>query len=665
MKKKLFIGIGILVALFLGYQAYIFTIAPSDNINPLYLIPDDAVFVIDTERPIDTWDEISVSPIWKQLSSNPSLKEVTENLSNLDKTFKSQEDIIKLIGERDLLISVHVYKPQSYGLFYTVDLQKFSKLSFLRSAIGQLAGDNFKVTNRVYKEHDITELYNKATRETLYLSFIKNQLIASFTHVLVEKSIDQYQSPTIGRDLNFTEIYKETPNDGFFKLFVQYKYLPKYLACFTKKLPASTLQTIEKSWLFSGFSVGLKEGAILQAEGFTNLDLTTESYLRALQKSGTGKRSIAKIAPRNTALYLSFAFESFDEFLENFEAIKEEDPESFTSYNEQVKAIEDRLEINLKEQVFSWVGNEVALLHINDGISKKNTDMAVVLHTKDIVAAKKQMQFIVDKIAENTPLKFKKINYKGYPINFLDLKGFFKLFAADLFSKMEKPYFTFIDDCVVFSNSPNTLKEMVNTQLMGYTLATYERFRDFNDQFDEETSLFAYINTPYAYEDLIGYADRKTRRSIAKNKNDVISFSQIGLQLVSKGSYFENYLTASFEAPAEVNSQLAIDKAQKKQLRTQLDTQADSTQIIVAEQKFILPEIFPNDLSAREFIKKYDDGSTHIEVELKNGLKHGDYKEYYRNGHLKLSGKFKNGELSGTWKAYSKEDEDLLFKKRF
>ncbi len=663
MKKKLIIGVLVLVAAFLAYQAYIFTTASEDNINPIYLIPDDAVFIIDTERPIDTWDEISNSNIWKHLQKNDYFSEVTESLNTLDQTFKEQKKLIQFIGERDILISVHVYKPKSYGLFYTVDIQKLSKLRFLQNSIAKLAGEGFEVTKRTYKDHEITELYNKKERETLYLSFVKNQLIASYTHVLIEKSIDQYQNPVIGRDVNYIEINKETPEDGFFKMFVQYKYLNKYLACFSNKMNSDLLKTVEKSWLYSGFNIGLKESTTIQAEGFTNFDMTSESYLRALQKSGKGKRTIAKVAPKNTALYLSFAFDDFDTFYENFESIKEENEETFKAYNNQVKEVENMLDINLKDDVFSWIGSEIALLHINNVISKNKQDLAVVLTTKNIDKAREKLNFILSKIKEKTPLKFKQINYKGYDINFLDLKGFFKMLAGNLFAKMEKPYFTIIDNYVIFSNSPNTLKEIINTQLIGFTLASNQNYLDFNDQFDEKSSVFAYINTPYIYDELLSLTDSKTRNSIRKNKDYIVSFSQLGLQLISQGDFFENYLVVGYEDPMNVQKQRIDDKKLRAELLQKVAKEVDT--VLTEKTVFKLPEIYPNDLSASEFIKKYEDGQIHIEVELKNGLKHGDFTEYYRNGNVKISGKFKKGTQVGTWKAYDKETEDLLFKKRF
>ena len=89
---------------------------------------------------------------------------------------------------------------------YILDLQKASKFTAIQNYLTKLFGENYKVTNRQYQGITITELYDKQFRETIYLAFVSSQLIASYTHTLVEKSIDEYQNPKIGRDLNFIEI---------------------------------------------------------------------------------------------------------------------------------------------------------------------------------------------------------------------------------------------------------------------------------------------------------------------------------------------------------------------------------------------------------------------------------------------------------------------------
>lgn len=665
MKRKIIWSVLIVIIGFILYQTYIFTLADEDNINPIYLVPKDAVFIIETERPIDTWDEVSASPIWQHFQTNNYFKEVTQNLNSFDETFQDQKEVIDFIGERDLLISVHVYKPKKYGLLYVADLQKFSKLRFLKSAIQKLAGDNFKVTQRLHKEHEIIELYNVKTRETLYITFIKNQLVASYTHVLVEQSIEQYTEPIIGRDINFTEIKTETDNDGFFNVYVQYEYLDKYLGCFTNSSNLKNFENIKSTLYYSGLDISIIEGSIVQAVGYTNVNPSSETFLRAIQKSGKGKRSIAKIAPRNTSLYLSFAFESFEEFHTNFEELQKENPETFTSYTTQLKNIEKELNIKVEEHLYSWIGDEIGLLHFNSDLSKNKKDIVAVIKTNNIDDAKENLEFVLSKIKENTPLKYKQLNYQGYPIYYFDLKGFFKMLAGNTFAKMEKPYFTIIDDFVVFSTSPNSLKEIINSHLVGYTLSFSSQYEEFNYQFENKSSVFAYAETVNSYNDILSLLDNKTKQQLIKNKKYFTSFSQIGLQLISKGNQFKSNITLSYQSPEAITLQTEKEQALKIELYQKITPEKDSIIVETIETIFKVPAIHPSDLSAKEYKEYYEDKSLKFEVELDNGIPDGDYKHYYPNGKLKLKGQFRNGKQSGTWRAYDEKEGDQTFKKRF
>ena len=661
MKKKIILSLLAVLAIIAGYFVYQLTLSKVEHIKPIYLVPDDAVFVIETERPIDTWDEISSSPAWAHLQTNAYFSELTESLNTLDKTFQEQKKFLNVIGERDITIAVHVTKPKKYDLLYVVGLEELSRLKFFQNSIANMAGKDYKLTKRLYKEHEILELYNTKERKTVYLTFIKDQLLASFTHVLIEKSISQYQEPILGRDLNFAEVNEQVYDDGFFKLFVQHKYLKKYLACFTDQADTPLINDINKSIYFTGLNVGVKEGTIIQAEGFSNLNPETASYLQVLQESGKGKRSISTIAPVNTSLYLNIAFDGFDNFHENFENRLKKHPKEYTQYQKQIADAEKMLGISVKENIFSWIGDEIGILHINSTIAKsKKESAALVFKANDITEANKNLKYLVAKIKEETPLKFRQIPYKGFNIHYLDLKGFFKMIVGNMFSKMEKPYFTIIDDYVVFSNSPNILKEIISNKLLNNTLSNNTNFTDFNDQFNSKTNAFVYINSPYAYDNLIAFADSKTRRKIQKNKKYITCFSQLGMQFTVEDNIVESYISANYEDPKQVNQQVQTNLTKVKEALA--DKSADS--IPTVDSFFKLAEIFPTDLSASEYKEYYENKKLKFEVELKNGLKHGDYKEYYSNGNLKIEGSFKRDKQVSTWRGYD-EKEKQIFKKRF
>mgnify|MGYP006977889132 CR=1 FL=1 len=69
---------------------------------------------------------------------------------------------------------------------------------------------------------------------------------------------------------------------------------------------------------------------------------------------------------------------------------------------------------------------------------------------------------MVQKIENRTPLKMRRIDYINYPITRIEVKGMFKIFFGDLVKNFDKPYFTFIEDYVVFSNSADELIIKIN-----------------------------------------------------------------------------------------------------------------------------------------------------------------------------------------------------------
>lgn len=666
LKKKVIITSVLLLVSLIAYQSYVFFVAPTDNLQSIYLVPKDAVYILETQEPIDNWDLVSNSEIWKHLQKNEYFNNLTKSLNKLDGVFHQKKKVFDFIGNRSIIISAHMIKKKEYALFYVVDLQKISKLNLLKNHLNTFVNKNFKVSKRSYHKEIINEVYDKTSRETLYITFIKNQLIASYTHTLVEASIDQYNEPTIGRDLNFIEINKKVGYDDLFRLYFQYSYLDDFMYYFSDK-PNDIINLVSKNLVYSGFNFDLKSDNVIYANGFTNTSQNTASYLKALQKSGKGKRTIAKIAPRRTAIYMSFAFDSFNEFYENFETIQQENPKQYKTYQNNLDRIENLLKISIKDNFMSWIDNEIALLHMQSStnLSNKN-ETALVIKAKNIKNATTNLDFVLKQIKKRTPVKFKKINYKDYEINFLSIKGFFKVFLGKLFEEFDKPYFTIINDYVVFSNHPNTLKNIINDYNKSETLAKTKDYQFFTRNFDKKSSLFTYINTPTLFKSFKNYADRNTAKKLENNKDYIICFPQIGFQLTPYANLFESKFVINYQDP-----EIVKNKEQFKEIpiigpKNQTTGNGTDTNILTINKEaiFNIDEINLSNLNDKEYHKKYTNGKTHIKVSFKDGMKHGKYREYYPNGELKISGKFKKDKQTGTWKSYD-ANGGLITKKRF
>ncbi|MEO2053279.1 MAG: DUF3352 domain-containing protein [Allomuricauda sp.] len=658
-KKRILYGLLALLTLYLCYLAYIFILSPKTNLQSIYLIPKDAVFIIESERPVESWQQISESKAWQHLQGNAYFSELTENIQRVDTVFNDNHKLFEFFDGRSLFISVHMVSPKDYRLFYVLDLKRLAKLQLLKMYLNTLLNEGYVLSKRTYHEHEILEVHDRESKETMYLAFIKNQLVASYTHTLVEASIDQYQEPVLGRNLNFIEINQKVGHEDLFRLYVQYNYFDDYMKRFTDR-PSDWVRRVSENFLFSGFYFDLDNKSTLTANGYTNISSVNEYYLEALQKSGTAERSIPAIAPKRTALYISYGFNSFAEFYQNFELVQQNDPAQFESYQQGIEKVEKFLKINVKENFVSWIGNEIAVLQIQSQISESQNDMALVLKTKDADDAKRNLDFVVEQIRKKTPVKFKAVDYKGYEINFLSIKGFFKMLLGGRFNEFDKPYFTQIEDFVVFSDNPNTLKGIIDHFMEGTVLAASEAFREFDEKFDSESTVFVYSNIPVLYDNLYGLADATTKQKMRKNKDFIICFPQVGLQLTPEDDLFESRLVINYQDVEEVKRKNEFT-AEKQHPNTQSKITSSEE---ITDAIFNLKPIYPNDLNAKSFSKLYANGATKFEVDLKDGLKHGRYTEYYPNGNERITGRFRNDMQVGTWR-YFDEEGKLVHKKRF
>ncbi len=655
-KRILFSFLGVF-GLYLVYLLYIFVLSPKTNLQSVYLIPKDAVFVIESEKPVESWKKVSESDAWHHLQKNGYFAELTENIQKVDTIFNNKRKLFELFDGRSLFISIHMISAKDYGIFYVLDLKRIAKLKLLKTYLNTLLNENYTLSKRNYHNHEILEIYDRKSKETMHLAFIKNQLVASYTHTLVEASIDQYQEPVLGRDLNFIQVNQKVGYEDLFRLYLQYDYLDEYYGRFSNQ-PSDWMKRISENFKFSGFSFDLDKNSMITANGFTNISFTNENYLEALQKSGTAKRTIAQIAPKRTALYISYGFDSFSEFYKNFEQVQEaSSSEEYESYKAGIQKVEKFLKIDVKENFVDWIGDEIALLQIQSDISKGKNDLALVLKAKDSTAAKTNLDFVLNQIKKKTPVKFKAIPFKKHQINFLSIKGFFKILLGNRFKEFDKPYFSQIEDYVVFSNNPNTLKTIISNYAENETLASSDDFLAFNKKFEAKSSLFVYSNIPILYNNMYALADRSTKTQLRKNKDFIICFPQVGFQLTPEDNLFESTLIVNYEdvEKVKVNSQFEeVPKNEKQASKTNEITDA----------VFNLSPIYPTDLNAKSFAKKYSNGSIRFEVDLKDGLKNGRYQEYYANGEKKITGRFRKDEQVGTWRYYDLEGE-LLRKKRF
>lgn len=648
VRRTLVVG-GSALAIYLVYTIVHLFLSPDRNIQQVYLVPEDAAFIIQSSAPVKDWEKFSGSETWQCLKKAKSFEEITKNVETLDSIVKSNKVLLSLVGKRDMLMSVHKTRRTEWDFLIILDMQKVSKMDLLKDQIETvLAMSGSTVTNRMYNGINILEMRDPDTRDILYSAFVDNHFVISYTSRLVESAIDSRDKPKIGLDPAFMEAERLVAGKGLLRVFVNYAHLSQFMAIY---LGAGNeyLDMFSRSMDFAGlyFSTDDKR---MEMKGYTLRKDTADPYIAALLNSGKHKMKAHEILSARTALYTNIGVKDPVSFMKELEnAYSVHDKQLYDTYISSRKKIESLFGISLEENFLSWMDGEFVIAQSEPGLLGHDPELILAIRAKNIKDARTNMEFIEKKIKRRTPIKVKTVNYKDFEINYVEMKGFFRLFFGGLFDKFEKPYYTYIDDYVAFSNKASSLLSFVEDYEQKNLLKNTPGFKNALSYLNSSSTIFLYADVQKFYSQLRPMLNVATWNEMQSNKEVLYSFPYWTMQVVGNKQtvsmqYVMDYVPYQPEMAVEV-----ITDEEDKEMNEDAVTEKEQMGEL---ERFYIEKFQGNVL--REF---YLEGALKSEAEVKDGKRHGRYREYYENGKLKLRGKYANNLPKGTWKYYTEDGE--------
>jgi hypothetical protein len=266
------------------------------------------------------------------------------------------------------------------------------------------------------------------------------------------------------------------------------------------------------------------------------------------------------------------------------------------------------------------------------------------------------MALIEKRVRGRTPIRIESIDYNGYEINYIELKGFFRLFFGGLFNKFETPYYTYVDDYVVFSNRSSSLLSFVEDHRQKNRLADSEDFRTAFSKAEKASTVFAYLDARRFWPLMQPMLTAQVWSDLQKNRDVVWSFPGWILQIVADRrtsmQMTLDYLPYE-EQEQDVEAPVEMAAAEADAADEAMDDDADSERELMNELKRFHVEKFDGNV-LREF---YEGGALRSESEVRDGKRHGRYREFYEDGTLLVRGKYAAGKPRGTWKYYTADGE--------
>jgi len=644
--------------------------------------------VIESKNLTSAWREIKESALWESIIEGDYLEEYEANMMTFDSLMVENPLVRSVFKDRPLALSVQMLGDTEFETVFAVDIGKYGKLSVLPKLAG-LA--KVEVRERQVDSLTVYSIQHDEPTNMLHVCIHENLLIGTLSSQLMNQTIRSIQDKSWFNNAKFTAVQQETAS-GMINFYLNYNLLDDFVGCIAPELKES-LSDMSRIMAYSSLVAELKDKNI-QLAGHTNYYDSVPSIVDALIKAETGKLEAHNILPSQTAFFVSVNTSDFQSFYKNtLEQYQQIAPNTFEEYTSGITSAEKWLGLEFDDVLFSWVKGEFVLAKLHPQTNARELDALMVIKAKDIDLAKEQLAVLLKHIKKRTPVRFDQIDYRNHQIHMLQMKGLFKLFFGGMMQGMEKPYFTYVDDYVVFSNSVSSLMGLIDDYLVGNTIARTPSFKSFIDQFDNESNFSLFVQTPKVYQHLYYYSDKETKKSLKKNKKLIINFANIGWQLKTNGQTFETILLANHDEDAMLYEELEkmqnaaedlyIDEYRELQFKMRLDDTfpytegtvnywvshpervQDSTMIHEGEMRDSLPQdLWRNYYASGNIMSAipYDDGEANgtaifyfddkahtvkAEVDFDSDVMDGDYHEFYSNGRKKAVLSLDDGLLDG------------------
>ena len=625
-----------------GWFGYKYWNAAGIDADAFSMVPSDAVFIVETDEPVEAWRTFSASNMWQHLKGFPPLGDIGKLAEGLDAIIADNATLFSAFGKRNLIISAHMTSGKDYDFLYIADMQQGAKLEPIRTGIlSLLKQGGFRISEEKVGEHTLYGFYDANDKSTLTLCFVANRLLCSYNKGIIEKSLAEYAEPKLKNNVHFTQVLNETPAGGLCRFFLNYERLPAYLAAYME--PGSIPREMLSSMHFSGTHADF-EGDRIDFEGRTNINDSISTYLSALSRSGSAETEAEKVLSKHTAFMLSMGFSDFAAFYSNLRQVMDQDKESAEQFAASQKTVERLLNIRINDHILSWIGKEVTMAEYRqDRVIGGKIHKVIAIRPRTMELARSNLDHIEKMIRKRTPLKFKNYMYKEHEVRYLEAKGLFRLLFGKLFGKIEKPFYTFLGDYVVFSDDPRTLLQTIDDYVNGQTLDKEADFQAFSSTFSKTRSVFAYLNMPRYFSDLRGLLSPAKWQSAKNNRAYILCFPQIGFHFKAEAGGFRTRFSADFRKPGEQD--LVVPELQPLDADSieALDSLSDVDQ-------FMIEHINGNVM--REY---YDNGQLKFIAEVKDNIFHGKYIEYWEDGKVKVKGKYRDGQKNGRWRFFNVE----------
>ncbi len=492
MKKVLFasfISLLITGAVTLGYFYYQQIKAP--QASPLDAIPPDAAFILQINRLHETRSHIHENLFWKDFAGSSLFSRLNEKIEFLDSLIIRREELRDLFENNPVFLSAHLSRSDDFGFLLIFSLPNTRRESLADEIVRSVSGDINATAKRMFDNVQIMEcMFASAGKQYTYAVY-KGLFIGSFTSFLVEDAIRQLRSgKTFAAEGNFTRIQETTGANADANIYINCRNFSKLLPLYLAENKAGMADRFADLSEWSGFDIKIKPGALILS-GFSNCD--SAGYFNLVQQQEPQQVELFRILPKRTVFVM---YASTEDYKHYFSGLKRKAGDETLR---KLNTMNETYDLSLEKSLASWVSKEFALVITEPGNADFSGNTFAIFHTSDSTEARQALFALMKTLsARDNTVPAEEENYKGHPMGYISLRGVIPVLFGNLFSMIDKTFYTIIDNYVIFGNQASSLRSFIDDYSSRKLLINTPDYIAASENLSSRSSLYIYINVPHS-----------------------------------------------------------------------------------------------------------------------------------------------------------------------
>lgn len=539
MKKSLIVISLLITSLAIGgYFAYRYVFL-QDEIDDFSLIPKHALLVYSSENIADDWEKLLKQDVWIGFEGIPSLRKAKKDVAFLD-TLMGSNSLASILKGRIFLASMHATTKDEFDFLYVTKISSVSDQKIFDNLIDKLKEENnFKEQSRQFNGFKIVELRDPSKGKSFTYILYKDYLIGSFSTILVEDVIrninSDFSSSFLADKLRADSLTGINTESG--KIYVNLKGLPNLLSLFKKGSKGEDI-ILNNFGGVTLLELNMKEGELF-VNGFTDPGgINDDTFLKTFQGLEPGPIRIANYLPGRTAILNHFTFQDGKSWLLNLQSYwHSKNPEHL----KQWESLEAAYGVTLTD-IYGVIGNEVGLATL-ESVEVSEPDKIVYMHTPNAEAAMSLFDSIAFQVSKSSGDTVFTESYGNTVIRQIDTRDFPAQVFGSLFKGFTSTYYMPLDDYMLFGNSGQVLKSLINDIEQEDTWGKSVKYNQFLSNTIKESNYSMVVNVPRAWPFIISSLSPSWKKIAEDQKNQLRSTALWGIQFSNVDEDFYTSIT--------------------------------------------------------------------------------------------------------------------------